>query len=85
MAHLEPGHHGRAEHYYPQMQRVTSTCYKGYAYSAAPEPDYIMVLSLQEGRQPTVASHHYVAEPKRPDFQHGWRVVSGQFPPSSRA
>jgi len=36
-------------------------------------PDYVVLPSLAEGRNPEAALHHYVSSSKRSYFQHGWR------------
>ena len=49
----------------------------------APEADYVVLPSVEEGRQPSVVLHHYVAESKRSYFQHGWRHVLPGLPVSA--
>lgn len=36
-------------------------------------PDYVVLPSVAEGRNPEAALHHYVSSSKRSYFQHGWR------------
>jgi hypothetical protein len=40
-----------------------------------PAEDYVVLPSVDEGRRPAAALHHYVAHSKRSYFQHGWRSV----------
>lgn len=43
------------------------------------EEDYVVLPSLDEGRNPKAVLHHYVANSKRSYFQCGWRHVSSRF------
>ena len=71
--------------HYNLTQGITSMLYAGRDCDVAPAEDYVVLPSLDEGRQPTVVLHHYVAESKRSYFQHGWRHAAAQLRTPSRA
>lgn len=67
--------------HYNLTQAVTSMLFAGRECDVAPEADYVVLPSIEEGRHPSVVLHHYVAESKRSYFQHGWRhVISALLP-----
>jgi hypothetical protein len=66
---------------YNLTQGITSMMFAGRDCDVAPEREYLVLPSLEEGRFPTAVLHHYVAESKRSYFQHGWRHVVGHRAP----
>ena len=44
--------------------------FSGHDCAVAPPSDYVVFPSLDEGRDPSVILHHYVAESKRAYFQY---------------
>jgi hypothetical protein len=60
---------------YNITQGLTSMMFAGRECAIAPEHDYVVLPSLQEGRSPTATLHHYVSETKRAYFQYGWKHI----------
>jgi hypothetical protein len=60
---------------YPLDQPLCSLMLAGCECEIAPPDKYVVLPSLEEGRNPSSVLHHYVAESKRPYFQYGWRHV----------
>jgi hypothetical protein len=60
---------------YLQEQALTALLVAGQDCLILSETDYRVMPSLAEGRNPSAALHHYVAQSKRSYFQHGWRRV----------
>lgn len=60
---------------YNITQGLTSMMFAGRDCAIAPEHDYIVLPSPEEGRRPTATLHHYVSESKRSYFQHGWQHI----------
>lgn len=71
--------------HYNLTQGITSMLFAGRDCAVAPKADYVVLPSLDEGRQPTAVLHHYVAESKRSYFQHGWRIALEQIMEPSHA
>ena len=60
---------------YNITQGLSSLIFSGYDCTVFPPDEYVVFPSLAEGRSPSAALHHYVAESRRSYFQHGWRHV----------
>jgi hypothetical protein len=60
---------------YLQEQALTALLLAGQDCLRLPDTDYRVLPSLMEGRNPSAALHHYVAQSKRSYFQHGWRRI----------
>ena len=62
-------------HYFEE-QALSAMLAAGQPCAVAPAADYVVRPGLAEGQTPTAVLHHYVAESKRPYFQHAWRIVA---------
>jgi hypothetical protein len=60
---------------YVQEQALTALLLAGQDSLRLPSEDYQVRPRVAEGRAPTAALHHYVAQSKRSYFQDGWRRV----------
>lgn len=59
--------------HYLQEQALTAMLLTHQVCLRLEAPDYIVMPSVEEGRSPSAALHHYVSSSKRSYFQHGWR------------
>jgi hypothetical protein len=60
---------------YFQEQALTALLVSGQSAYTLPRSDYCVLPDLTEGRTPTAALHHYVAQSKRSYFQFGWQRI----------
>lgn len=65
--------------HYLQEQALTALLLAEANSEPLPKRDYVVLPSLEEGREPTAVLHHYVANSKRSYFQCGWRHVSSHL------
>lgn len=62
--------------HYLQEQGLTAMALARANPVVLPRDEYLVMPSLSEGRIPTAALHHYVAETKRSYFQNTWRLIA---------
>jgi len=62
------------KHYYLE-QALSAMLLANQSRKAAPQSEYVVLPSLDEGQKPTAVLHHYVAHSKRSYFQYGWRLL----------
>jgi hypothetical protein len=67
---------------YLQEQALTAMLLAGRDCLRLSEADYRVLPSPAEGRTPSAALHHYVAQSKRSYFQYGWRHAMAAVPAS---
>lgn len=65
--------------HYLQEQALTALLLAETNAAPLPNRDYVVLPSLEEGREPKAVLHHYVANSKRSYFQCGWRHVSSRL------